>query len=201
MKKHQKTELTVSRILEAAMSEFGKNGYAGGTINNICKAGINKGLLYHNFSGKDELYLTCLRLSCEKLMEYLREHSGTETPEKYLSARMDFFNEHPEEAHIFFEALLDPPAQLSEETATALSGFNELNEEMYVRTLDGVILRDGISREDALSYFHLMQLMLNGYFSSPAFQYTEPQKKVELHETAVSKLLNCMLYGIAKEKE
>ena len=54
MKKSEKTEITVSKIIDAAMVEFGKNGYAGGTVNNICKSGIHKGLLYHNFSGKDE---------------------------------------------------------------------------------------------------------------------------------------------------
>ena len=43
MKQTEKTGLTVSRILEAAALEFGRNGYAGGTVNNICKSGINKG--------------------------------------------------------------------------------------------------------------------------------------------------------------
>ena len=45
-----------------------------------------------------------------------------------------------------------------------------MNEKMYSEKLDTLILRDEISREDAVSYFHMMQLMLNGYFSSPAFQ-------------------------------
>ena len=36
MKKSEKTEHTVARIIEAATSEFGKYGYAGGTINRIC---------------------------------------------------------------------------------------------------------------------------------------------------------------------
>ena len=78
MKKMEKTEITVSKIIEAAMQEFGQNGYAGGTVNNICKSGINKGLLYHNFSGKDELYLTCLRRSSNKLIRYIREREGTD---------------------------------------------------------------------------------------------------------------------------
>ena len=56
MKKSEKTEITIAKILDAAMKEFGKNGYAGGTINHICNAGINKGLIYHNFAGKDELH-------------------------------------------------------------------------------------------------------------------------------------------------
>lgn len=60
MKRIEKTKLTISKILEAAMKEFGMNGYTGGTVNNICKHGINKGLIYHNFKDKDDLYPTYL---------------------------------------------------------------------------------------------------------------------------------------------
>lgn len=45
MKKEEKTELTKAKIFEAAMKEFGRKGYAAGSINNICKTGINKGLI------------------------------------------------------------------------------------------------------------------------------------------------------------
>lgn len=198
MKKSEKTEQTISRILGAAINEFGKNGYSGGTVNNICNAGINKGLIYHNFEGKDDLYLSCLNHSCKKLLSYLKEQDRTKDLENYMSARMDFFNKYSDEARIFFEALLSPPLHLSDKINQMLSEFNILNEKMYNRTLDSIILRDGISREDAVSYFHLMQLMLNGYFSSPTFQNTNMSQKVEMHEMIVSKLLDYMLYGIAK---
>lgn len=198
MKKSEKTELTTSKILKAAMNEFGQNGYTGGTVNNICNTGINKGLLYHNFAGKDDLYLTCLEHSCKKLMSYLQQQDRTEKLESYMSARMDFFHIYSNEARIFFEALLTPPPHLSDEISRMLSEFNTLNEKMYNRTLDSLILRDGISREDAVSYFRLMQLMLNGYFSSPAFQNTDLPEKVKTHEMIVPKLLDYMLYGIAK---
>lgn len=49
MKRTERTGLTVAKILEAALEEFGANGYSGGTVNNICKRGINKGLVYYNF--------------------------------------------------------------------------------------------------------------------------------------------------------
>lgn len=198
MKKAEKTQLTILKILEAAMNEFGKNGYSGGTINNICSSGINKGLLYHNFNGKDDIYLTCLKHSCEKLLDYLREQDGTRDLESYMSARMDFFSNNPNEARIFFEAFLSPPVHLFEKISQIISEFRILNEEMYQLTLDSITLRDGIKREDAMSYFHLMQTMLNGYFSSPSFQNTDISEKVKLHEMIVSKLLNYMLYGIAK---
>lgn len=198
MKKREKTEHTIARIIEAAMDEFGKFGYAGGTINRICQSGINKGLLYHNFTGKDELYLRCLNRSCGMLLQYIQDQGGTQDLEGYMAARMDFFTAHPNEAHIFFEALLNPPAHLSAQVQKALADFSALNERMYGETLDALELRDGISREDAFCYFHMMQLMVNGYFSSPAVQSAAFEKRVELHERIVPRLLDCMLYGIAK---
>ena len=36
MKKSERTQLTISKIMEAAIIEFGENGYSGGTVNNIC---------------------------------------------------------------------------------------------------------------------------------------------------------------------
>ena len=131
MKKDEKTQLTISKILEAAMNEFGINGYSGGTINNICSTGINKGLLYHNFDGKDDIYLTCLKYSCEKLMNYLKGRNCTENPAQYMSARMEFFNNHSKETHIFFEAFLSPPSHLSDKIRLILSEFNSFNESMF----------------------------------------------------------------------
>ena len=71
MKQEERTELTRAKILDAAMEEFGKSGYNGGSINNICKRGIHKGLVYHNFKDKDELYILCVKKSCDHLVNYM----------------------------------------------------------------------------------------------------------------------------------
>ena len=115
-----------------------------------------------------------------------------------MSVRMDFFHQYLNEAHIFFEVLLNPPPHLSDEIQDAMAEFNRLNESICKQTLDMLTLRDGITMEDALSYFHLMQTMLNGYFSSPAFQNVVLKEKVKIHETIIPKLFDFMLYGIAK---
>ena len=45
-RQEEKTELTRERVLQAAMQEFGANGYAATKVNTIsCKYGIPKGLL------------------------------------------------------------------------------------------------------------------------------------------------------------
>lgn len=198
MKQTEKTGLTVSRILDAATLEFGRNGYVGGTVNNICKSGINKGLIYHNFRDKDALYLACLKRACEKLLALIEESgAGTELLQ-YMKIRMRFFEESPEEAHIFFEALLQPQEKLLQSIRQILQPIEEINESIYRRTLSSVRLRDGITQEDALRYFRQMQRMFNAYFGSPAYRSRALDEQIREHETNLPKLLDFMLYGIAK---
>ena len=44
----------------------------------------------------------------------------------------------------------------------------------------------------------MMQTMLNGYFSSPAFCNISLEEKMDLHEKLLPQLLDFILYGIAK---
>lgn len=53
-----------------------------------------------------------------------------------MAARMDFFRLFPNEAHIFFDALLNPPDHLAEDIQQALAEFNQLNEKIYSEKLD-----------------------------------------------------------------
>ena len=100
--------------MSTAIAEFATAGYAGGTVNRICKSGISKGLIYHNFPDKDALYLACLQHCCAAFVAHIRRMGGTSGFQTYMQARMDFLQAHPNEAHIFFEAVLMPPSHLSD---------------------------------------------------------------------------------------
>ena len=94
MKKEIKTELTKEKILSAAMMEFGTKGYAGGSLNSVCSAGIAKGLLYHNFKNKDALYLACAERCLERLMEHLKKENVCSDVHHYMETRLQFFQEN-----------------------------------------------------------------------------------------------------------
>lgn len=198
MKQAEKTGQTVAKILDAAMREFGERGYSGGTVNNICKSGINKGLIYHNFKDKNEIYLICLEKSCHKLISLIEDSGCTSDLLQYMKVRMSFLDEYPNEAHILFEALLHPHEQLRERIEEILRPFDELNERIYRSVLSQLNLREGITEEDAIGYFRQMQRMFNGYFSGYGQLSPELDKQIREHEMKLPKLLDFMLYGIAK---
>lgn len=201
MKKEIKTELTRERIMEAAMDEFGSKGYSGASLNNICDRGISKGLLYHNFKNKDQLYLACIDRCFKCLTDFLMEKNTGMSIRKYMDARLQFFNEHDKEARLFFETILQPPKKLNEQIQELRQDFDMFNKRMYEKMISEIKLRDGVSTKDAMEYFSLMQNMFNGYFSSPVFCEMTFSDVVAVHEQSLSRMLDFMIYGIAERGE
>nr|MDD6335504.1 TetR/AcrR family transcriptional regulator [bacterium] len=197
MKQEEKTALTKQKILTAAINEFGQNGYAGGSLNNICQSGIPKGLIYHNFKNKDALYLACVKICFDQLTAYLKNAGTGGSLEKYMMARMEFFREHDAQAHIFFDAVLQPPDPLREEIGALRKELDDLNKALFRDMIAAVTLRQGITCEDAMAYFMLMQEMFNSYFSSPAYHNIPFEDKISFHETHLKKIIDLMMYGIA----
>lgn len=197
MKKEEKTELTKKKILSAALQEFGSNGYSGASLNAICESGIPKGLLYHNFKNKDALYLSCVELCFRSLTECLKEANIGNDLEKYMRVRMEFFEKNKMEARIFFDAVLQPPKVLYAEIDELKKEFDELNREIYREILDSIQLREGITYEDAMRYFTMLQDMFNNSFSSQNCRNVSLSDKIYIHERDLPKMLDFMLYGIA----
>lgn len=198
MRKEDKTELTKSKIFSAAMQEFGTKGYAIGSINNICKSGINKGLVYHNFKDKDSLYLECVKKSCESLIQYVSEHMKTICFVEYMKARMEFFAEHEFEAYIFLETLTNPPPHLEEKLHQICTCFDELNLKVFEKELNNFEFRKEVSKEDALDYFLQIQQIYNLNFIKKLNCQLSRQEQLSLHETNIKKMFDLLLYGIAK---
>lgn len=62
------------RIINSALEEFSKNGFDKASTNNIVKkAGISKGLLYHYFSSKKELYEYLEKFVFETIIDAINE--------------------------------------------------------------------------------------------------------------------------------
>ena len=198
MKKEEKTEITKNKIFDAAIKEFGINGYAAGSVNNICKTGINKGLIYHNFKDKDELYLECVKKSCHGLICYIGDNKAQDSFVEYMEASRRFFEEHESEAYIFLEARTNPPHHLKTQIQNIYESFDELNIEICEKELSKHELRKNVSREDAISYFSEIQKIYNIDFLNRLNNKMTQQERLALHEMNIHKIFDLMLYGIVE---
>ncbi|MGN0348401.1 MAG: TetR/AcrR family transcriptional regulator [Roseburia sp.] len=198
MKKEEKTALTKRKIYAAAMQEFGTKGYLAGSINHICKSGINKGLIYHNFKDKDALYLACVQKSCVDFIRYVTEHMAQTGFVAYMEARMQFFAACEMEAYIFLEARSNPPMHLKEQISAICADIDALNTNVLEQDLRQLELRENVSREDAMDYFMEIQKIFQLGFIKKRNEKIPVQEQLLLHEGAVRKLYDLFLYGIAK---
>lgn len=201
MKKEEKTELTKERIMNAAILEFGTKGYEGASVNNICNDnGISKGLIYHNFKSKDEIYLLCVRRCFDTITEYFQKENIDGDMQQYMELRFRFFSEHPLYARIFFESVLQSPKHLVEEIRALKRNFDELNMKIYRFAISKLTLRDEVTEQEALEYYNMVQNMFHGLFQYGIFHDEDFNVLMDTHETKLAKILDLMLYGIAKEE-
>lgn len=196
MKRELKTELTKQKIINAAIREFSRSGYEKSSINEICKSGINKGLIYHNFKNKDELYLICVKISCDGFLDLMDQKMEKVDMNRYFELREEYSCR--EESRIIFEALLNPPVHLEQEIRTVLKPFYEHREKVIKEVLSSFPLREGWTMEEACRYFALIIDGYNEFFSRKRMNNPELTSIVEKHENDVPKLIDLLLYGVVK---
>lgn len=205
MKQQEKTQKTRERILAAALEEFGRKSYDAAAINSICEAGqIPKGLLYHNFKNKDQLYLACVALCYERMTAYMKAHAedtgdARRALQSFLLTRQRFFAENPHLANIFFNTVLYPPRHLQQDLALLRRDFDAYLTQRYRAILAHLTLREGISTEMALDYFSAIQEMFNSYFQKRAQAEGDYHALIGDHEDKLSGMMDILLYGIARE--
>lgn len=207
MKKEEKTKQTCEKIVHAATIEFGSRSYDAVSLNAICsKYQIAKGLIYHNFKNKDELYLYCVEKSFEKLMSYLEEEkeeakTAREEIRIFLERREVFFAENPYDRNIFFNVMLYPAEHLKEALFGVMERYDAYIREQYRHLLSKIRLREGISMEMAVEYLSLFQNMYNGYYQNKASRTGDFSRFIEEHNLKISELLDIILYGISTEEK
>ena len=84
-------------ILEAAFSEFSRNGYAATTLDQIAeRAGVTKGTIYVYFENKEHLFISMVRDitkgAQETMQELLETHEGSTAD--LLRAQFSFIYQH-----------------------------------------------------------------------------------------------------------
>ncbi|MGV3029276.1 TetR/AcrR family transcriptional regulator [Streptococcus suis] len=200
MRKEEKTKLRREMIIAAALREFASQGYKGFVINELCKVdGISKGVLYHNFSGKSDLYLACVQESFEKASAiFLGEDGQVPTLAAYMERRHQFYRDFPEQSHIFFEAMIATPEELEEDIAPQKAIFLDLNEQVCQKLLSESKLKEHIDEKKAMAYLRLIQDMFRSYYLTVSSD-SSLTDLVSGYENQLSQVLDMMVYGIIKD--
>ncbi|MEG2929879.1 MAG: TetR/AcrR family transcriptional regulator [Oscillospiraceae bacterium] len=204
MKRDEKNLLSRRKILDSAFQEFGQQGYGLSSINNICTEGdISKGIIYHYFKDKDELYLVCIRELFDSLTEHLRKElshvDGTNEVrlEGYFEARLRFFHKNPLYHKLFCDVIVAPPAHLAQAISEIKADFDALNISVLTELLQSAKLRSDVTIQSAVETFRLYQDFANARYQM------EPDGAHDLdkHEKICKRSLSILLYGVIERDD
>ena len=204
MNREEKNQQTRQRIMDSALTEFSKKGYGASSVNAICAVqNISKGIIYHYFNAKDDLFLACVEECFTLLTNYLKETVQLKPGKiqnqltEYFTARSNFFRENPVYQRIFCEAVITPPAHLRAEIQKRRQVFDTWNTQILEYLLEQISLCPQFTKQDVIETFRQFQDFMNAKYQFSDLSVQE----FETHEVNCRKALNILLYGVVKRGE
>lgn len=206
MNREQKNEISKEKIIKACVKEFGTNDYANASLNNVCKDNnISKGLLFHYYKNKGELFLICAEKCFKELSIYLEENfqwenrSIDEELNYYLNKRFEFFKEYHYYNQIFISAVFNPPEGLEDDIKKVKRILDDTNKRLLNKILESEKLKESINKENAIDMILDLGAYLQLKFKSIYKERQNLSKDlIAEHDKTFSNMLNIILYGIAK---
>jgi TetR/AcrR family transcriptional regulator len=205
MKQQERQKKSKEKILQAAITEFSESGYDKVTMENICtRHGISKGMMYHYYSGKDDLFLLCVQNMYQMMQQYLEENMAELEKKDALHAlkefwmlRESFFGEHPPFKNIFENALLRTPPHLFEKIEEIRGPIEALNRQFLHRTIGKIELRENLKKENVSIYLEAMESV----FWKLVEQYRREQRISDVHSLmeAAGELWDMVLLGVVRQ--
>lgn len=207
MSRESKNELSKKRILEAALVEFGQNDYVSASTNTLCKNHhISKGLLFHYYQSKEELFLICVEKCFNELRDYLQkyceanEKTVEENLNEYFRIRYEFFRENPHYEQIFRTAIFSAPTHLIDKIIELRRPLRQTNEKLLANMIERLDLKEGVCINnvvctvlDFTDYVLVKQRKYN-----EDLEQKETQILIEEQNKTLMGMVNMVLYGIVK---
>lgn len=203
MGRYEKNEITKKKIIDNAMIEFSKKSYNESSINLICTNGqISKGIIYHYFKDKDELYLFCVKKCFDDLTDYLSKMvkvNGVTMKiglEQYFNARLSFFRSNPISLGLFCSAVLNPPNHLVKKILNVKSNLHAQSFLFFTTLLESALLREDITIAEVVDVFEEYQDFMNaGFQKNEKLGYS-----LDEYEKRCRRSLQIILYGVIKNE-
>lgn len=198
-------DLKREQILRAAAAEFAKNGYAKASTNVIIReAGVSKGLLFHYFGAKRELYLAVVDDCIDQTVSTAFDHFD-ELPKDLIERlieishrKLAFVSTHPEASRILYHAFMENPPELEAELSERRARLEAQYMPPVLENIDRSLFQDGVDPDLAISLVSgvlsvIIERMVTYAPHSGDSDLTELQTRA--HET-YEDMLRMIQYGI-----
>lgn len=152
------------KIIDACLEEFANKGYEKASTNHmVTQAGISKGLLFHYFGNKKNLYLYLFDIAVDTFIdkynkyEYaLKENSDLfeRLTERGL-IKMKIAGEEPQMYKLVMEAFIDTPEGMKEEVNERYQRIYNEYMPAFFEGIDYSLFREGVDTRKAIEFMML----------------------------------------------
>ena len=147
------------RIINAALEEFSRSGYELASTNRIvAKAGISKGLLFHYFTHKENLYAVMNEFSIELVVSTLKDNINWEETDflkrvsQILQLKASLMEKYPFLYDFIRVSMQDVP--MDKIMQSLPDDCQRMMDKIYTSNIDFSLFKPGINIEQALNIIH-----------------------------------------------
>lgn len=193
------------RILNAAIEEFAVNGYDKASTNSIVKkANISKGLLFHYFESKKNLFLYIFDYCITNLIEkyyQAKELESEDIFERFMRMsvkKMKIIQEEPHMNKLVFSAFTNMPEELKQELSERYNNYISKYLHKIFENVDTSKFRKGIDPKKAIE---VIIMCMDGLSSKYLQRYKdipmeEILKNIDEAMEDFNKYLDILKFGI-----
>lgn len=198
------------KILEAGLAEFCRNGYEKASTNTIVKeAGISKGLLFHYFSSKKNLFLYVLDFAIDQLLkvydQYVQEYSKDlfERLLQISTIKLKLFNDYPEYSKIIMDVYTNIPEELKDDLQSRYTKIGEKYIPNVFSSLDYSNFRKGVNPAKAMELIYLcIEAIGNKYMAGlKGNNSSKSPEEWELISKESMEFIEILKYGVYEAKD
>jgi TetR/AcrR family transcriptional regulator len=151
------------RILEAALVEFATRGYEAASTNAIAAAaGVAKGLVFHHFGSKEQLFAALFDVEVQRFIDGVfaaldtRSEDLFERLHQVSMRKIELAQQHPRTAEFLVVAITEAPPALRPTLALRQAELMRAAWPRLLEGLDASRLRPGLTLADAVETLGLM---------------------------------------------
>lgn len=147
-----------NRILNAVIKEFAQKGYANASTNEMVKeAGISKGLLFHYFQNKKQLYFFvydyCVDLLVKEVLgkiNFIEKDFFIRIHQTAL-VKMELLKKYPEFIKFIEKAYMEDSEKIKREIGERQSKFIKINTKKIFDGIDTSLFKEGVDIQKAIN--------------------------------------------------
>lgn len=191
------------KIMKASLEEFSEFGFDKASTDRISqRAGVSKGLIFHYFGSKENLYMTTMN-SC--IDDVLYEFDNVEFQEtdfisklmKMMEVKYNFFKKHPLHYKLMVNGFYDSPKKLQKKLEHSYSELKQIGYNSIVHMIKDLPIKKDITIEEIVAIIVSITSIIEGkyinFFTEETYSFEEFYDKAK--EDYI-RLINIVMHGI-----